>query len=217
MADQSENRSQGWDFNFPAEFFMDPIADPFSLLQVDNLFTDELWADSQTPLLHGPISSGMDLLGNGVWMDSQFSSLDGNNVHEINISDGLDVALSCQMGFKSEYQTNSSSSGLATPLTPAESLISTAQVKPVPPPRPKRPKKRRLEDYQSEFMGPEPEQTERRRRQPYEEERRVQVGMIRQAGACVRCKIMKTPVRYLLLLRENLDLLHIVQFWNALR
>ena len=198
MADQSGHGPQGWDFNFPGEFYLDPTAcptDPFAFIDLDNLFTSELGVDSNTPFLHGPISSGMDLfLGNDMWMGS-LPTAPHNNFDEINISNDLDMTLSYQAGHKSNSHTNSSSSGMVTPLTsPGSSLFpGQATYQPVPP-LPKKPKKRRIEEFQSEFMGPQPVVSDKPRRRPYRDERRKEVGMVRQVGACIRCRLMKTPV-----------------------
>ena len=213
MADQSDHGPQRWDFNFPGEFYLDPMADPtnpFSFIDIDNLFTGELWVDSHTSSLHGPISSGMDLfLGNGIWMGSPPTVPRNTNFDEMNISNDLDVTLSYEMGHKSNSHTNSSSSGLATPLTLPESSTFPTQAtcQPVPP-LPKRSKKRRIEDFQSEFMGPQPFVNDKRRRQPYKTERRMEVGMVRQVGACIRCRIMKTPVSRVWLPDWKLNLFH---------
>ena len=215
MASHSEYGHQGWDFNFQGQDYLDPIDDytdlfPFARLEFDDLDAGDSWTENQSPLLHGPISSGMDILfGNGLWVGQEALAFHGPNICETDISDNIDMALSYQMGHKSESHTNSSSSGLTTPSNLAESSISPTQVscKPVPP-LPKRPKKRTLEDCQSEFMGPNPVSGERRRRRPYEQKRRIEVGMTRQVGACIRCKIMKTPVRYIAFL-INHGLIHV--------
>jgi hypothetical protein len=213
MADQSDHGPQGWDFNFPGEFYLDPMADPanpFAFIDIDHLFTGELWVDSHTPFLHCPISSSMDLfLDNGMWMGSPPTAPHSTNFNEINISNDLDMTLSYQMDHKSDSHTNSSSSGLATPLTPPDpsSFPTQATCQPVSP-LPKRPKKRRIEDFQSEFMGPQPVVPDKRRRQPYKNERRMEVGMVRQVGACIRCRIMKTPVSRIWLPDWGLNLFH---------
>jgi hypothetical protein len=200
MVDQSNFNHQGWNFNFQGQPYVEPATgytDPFPFLDFGDLATGDLLAENETPLLHGPITSGMDIfLGNDLWMDNQPFTVHDPNFCNMNISNDLNVALSYDMRPKSEFHTNSSSSGLATPLTPPESSISPAQAacKPVAS-LPRVPKKRRMEDYQLEFMGPEPVQAEKRRRQPYKTDRRMEVGWIRQVGACIRCKIMKTPVR----------------------
>jgi hypothetical protein len=211
MAGQSECGPQGWAFNFQGEPYLDPIidyTDPFALLEFDDVGGDDLWAGNQTPVLHGPISTGMDIfLGNDMWMQSL--ELDGINFCETNISNN--------MGRKSESHTNSSSSGLATPQTLPDSSVSPAQAscKPVPP-LPRRPEKRTLEDCQMEFMGPKPATSEKRRRQPYEQQRRMEVGMIRQVGACIRCRLMKIPVRYACIPERIMDSFNTVRPRNAL-
>lgn len=199
MADRSDFDHQGWEFNFQGQPYLDSTADytdPFAFLEFDALTAGDLWVENLTPMLHGPISSGMDVfVGNDLWMETQ-PLLHDPNFRDTNNSNGLNVTLTYSMDHKSESHTNSSTSGLATPLTPPESSVSPAQnvCNPVPS-LPRRPKKRPIADYQLEFMGPAPLQAEKRRRQPYETQRRMEVGMIRQVGACIRCKIMKTPVR----------------------
>jgi hypothetical protein len=203
MADQWEYGPQDWGFNFMGEPYQDPMTD-FPFLDFDELAAGDMWTENQSPTLHGAASSGMDIFGSDLWMENQSLLLHDPSFRETNISNGLDMTLSYKMGPKSESHTNSSS-GLATPSTAPENSISPIQRNALPvPPLPRRPKKRRLEDYQSEFMGPEPVQNERRRR-PYQEERRMEVGMVRQVGACIRCKIMKTPVSQPPHSREGID------------
>ena len=192
MADQ-------WDWSF----YQDPIAD-FTFLDFVELAAGDLWTESQNPPLHGATSSGLDIFSSDLWMHSQSVLLHDPSFRETHISNSLDMTFSYTMGPKSESHTDSSS-GLATPSTTLKNSISPTQRNALPvPPLPSRPKKRKVEDYQSEFIGPEPLQNERRRR-PYEKERRREVGMVRRVGACVRCKIMKTPVRQLPYPRKCID------------
>jgi hypothetical protein len=53
---------------------------------------------------------------------------------------------------------------------------------------------RSLEDHLFEFEVPEPNKRDKRRRKPYSHKRRKEVGQVRRAGACMRCRITKTPV-----------------------
>jgi hypothetical protein len=185
----------GEDFAFPSECFLD--ADPFSLFDFDNLFNDQIWAGIQTPRLNGPTASGIDLsLDNRAWLDSEPSAFNMLDMNNVSISDGLDVSLSYQIGHKPDFLSTSSSSGLATPFTstepsPGSSIQTTSQLL---PPSPRQSRKRRIEDFQSEFMGPQPAGVDKRRRQPFKSQRRLEVGAVRKAGACIRCRVMKTPV-----------------------
>ena len=52
-----------------------------------------------------------------------------------------------------------------------------------------------LEDCLFEFEGPKPSNTSKKRRKPFSNKRRREVGQVRRAGACIRCRITKTPVR----------------------
>jgi hypothetical protein len=54
--------------------------------------------------------------------------------------------------------------------------------------------RRGLEGYLFEFEGPKPKNTSKKGRKPFSKERRKQVGQVRKAGACTRCRITKTPV-----------------------
>ena len=198
MANQSNFDHEEWGFNFQGQPYLEPIPeypDPFAFPDFYNGDGGELWVGNGTSTMHGPISSGMDtFFGNDIWMDSQPLVLGRPIAVDREVTNDLKVAFSYHMGSKSESNTNSSSSGLATPLNSTEPSISPAQMASEPlAPLLERRKKRRMEDYQLEFMGPQPVQNEKRRRQPYQTMRRIEVGMIRQLGACIRCKIMKTP------------------------
>lgn len=59
---------------------------------------------------------------------------------------------------------------------------------------PRRPEKRSFEDCLSEFVGTEPVVKGTKRRERYSTEDRKKVDQVRKAGACIRCKLMKTPV-----------------------
>lgn len=199
MADQSSFNHRGLEFNFQGQPYLDIIADytdSFEFPEFDAPTASELWVENPPPMLHDPTSSVMGLfLGNDLWMETDLFSHRPNSSDE-SISNDLNVTLSYNMGHQPESHTNSSTSGLVTTLAPPESSISPTQVEDkLRSPLPSMSKRRRIEDYQIEFMGPEPVQTEKRRRQPYKTpERRMAVGKIRALGACVRCKIMKTPV-----------------------
>ncbi len=69
---------------------------------------------------------------------------------------------------------------------------------------PRRPEKRSFEDCLSEFVGTEPVVKGTKCRKRYSTEDRKKVDQVRKAGACIRCKLMKTPVSHLrmLLLRK---------------
>ena len=197
MADRFES-GQGWAFNFHGEPYLDPVVDytdPFAFPEFADLTFDILWAENQRPIPHCPIS--MDLFsGSDLQMEGQTLALHESNFNEMKISGDINVSLSYNMILNSGSQTNSSTSGMVTPSTLPESSVSpfrncSMQALPLPVTS----KRSRPEDYQSEFMGPEPVAPEKRRRRAYQTGRKMEVGMIRQIGACVRCKIMKTPVR----------------------
>jgi hypothetical protein len=61
---------------------------------------------------------------------------------------------------------------------------------------PKDSKKINFEDCLSEFTVPQVVENISKHRKRFSSERRREVSQIRKAGACVRCKIMKTPVSY---------------------
>jgi hypothetical protein len=65
---------------------------------------------------------------------------------------------------------------------------------------PRRPEKRSFEDCLSEFVGTEPVVKGAKRRERYSTENRKKVDQVRKAGACIRCKLMKTPVSHLRML-----------------
>jgi hypothetical protein len=67
-------------------------------------------------------------------------------------------------------------------------------------PSPIRPEKRSFEDCLSEFVGTEPVVKGAKRRERYSTENRKKVDQVRKAGACIRCKLMKTPVSHLKML-----------------
>jgi hypothetical protein len=166
MAYQSERGPL--DFEFPD--VMADLGDSFAFLNIDD--TRELWADNQTSLLRGQISSVMYMcLGNTMWMENQPLALHEPDCHVVNSSDNVDAALSNLGGHKSEH-TSSSSSGPNTSLTPPE--VSTASGKVscqavVSPPR--RPKRTRFEV--TEFMGSEASTTERRRWRTFSPRRKL--------------------------------------------
>ena len=197
MARQSHFDHQGWFLNFSGQPYLESIADyadPFALLEYENFDASELRAQNEIPILHEPISAGMDfLLSNDSFMLPQQLNLPKPNLLEMNTSDSVNVTLLYEMGYKFESRTTSSLSGQATSFNTAQFPSSLVQgTCPPGPSLPRRPKRERMEDYQLEFMGPQPVQTEKRRRQPYQTERRMEVGLVRQLGACIRCKIMKT-------------------------
>lgn len=59
---------------------------------------------------------------------------------------------------------------------------------------PRRPEKRRFEEYLSEFVGIESVDKGPKGRKRYSTENRKKVEQVRKVGACIRCKLMKTPV-----------------------
>jgi hypothetical protein len=65
---------------------------------------------------------------------------------------------------------------------------------------PRQPEKRRFEECLSEFVGLESVDKGTKRRKRYSTENRKKVDQVRKAGACIRCKLMKTPVSHLGLL-----------------
>jgi hypothetical protein len=65
---------------------------------------------------------------------------------------------------------------------------------------PKQAEKRRFEECLSEFVGTESVDKGTKRRKRYSAENRKKVDQVRKAGACIRCKLMKTPVSHLGLL-----------------
>jgi hypothetical protein len=65
---------------------------------------------------------------------------------------------------------------------------------------PRRPEKRRFEECLSEFVGTESVNKVTTRRKRYSIENRKKVDQVRKAGACIRCKLMKTPVSHLRIL-----------------
>jgi hypothetical protein len=67
-------------------------------------------------------------------------------------------------------------------------------------PSPRRPEKRSFEDCLSEFVGTEPVVKGAKRRERYSTEDRKKVDQVRKAGACIRCKLLKTPVSHLRML-----------------
>jgi hypothetical protein len=71
---------------------------------------------------------------------------------------------------------------------------------------PRRPEKRRFEEYLSEFVGTESVDEGTKHRKRYSTENRKKVDHVRKAGACIRCRLMKTPVSHLrILLPRKLD------------
>ena len=67
-------------------------------------------------------------------------------------------------------------------------------------PSPRRPEKRSFEDCLSEFVGTEPVVKGAKGRERYSTEDRKKVDQVRKAGACIRCKLLKTPVSHLRML-----------------
>jgi hypothetical protein len=65
---------------------------------------------------------------------------------------------------------------------------------------PTRSEKRRFEECLSEFVGTESVDKGTKRRKRYSTENRKKVDQVRKAGACIRCKLMKTPVSHLRIL-----------------
>ena len=82
--------------------------------------------------------------------------------------------------------------------TPLERYSAPAQLASNASPR--RREKRSFEDCLSEFVGTEPVVTGTKRRERYSTEDRKKVDQVRKAGACIRCKLMKTPVSHLKML-----------------
>jgi hypothetical protein len=79
--------------------------------------------------------------------------------------------------------------------TPLERLSAPAQIAFNTSPR--WPEKRRFEECLSEFVGTESVDKGTKRRRRYSTENKKKVNQVRKAGACIRCKLMKTPVRHL--------------------
>lgn len=58
----------------------------------------------------------------------------------------------------------------------------------------RKPEKRKFEEYLSEFVGTQPVEKIARGRKRLSDEGRKKAYQVRKAGACIRCKLMKTPV-----------------------
>jgi hypothetical protein len=82
--------------------------------------------------------------------------------------------------------------------TPLERFSSPIQLASNASPR--RPEQRSFEDCLSEFVGTEPVVKGTKHREQYSTEDRKKVDQVRKAGACIRCKLMKTPVSHLSML-----------------
>ena len=74
-------------------------------------------------------------------------------------------------------------------VTPSEAQPRTDSSKTSPPP-----KTRRFEDCLSEFTVAQANDKIARRRKRFSNDRRKEVGHIRKAGACIRCRLTKTAV-----------------------
>lgn len=57
-----------------------------------------------------------------------------------------------------------------------------------------RPQKRKLEECLSEFVGTRPTNATKKGRRPFSTEGKKKVDQVRKAGACIRCKLLKTQV-----------------------
>jgi hypothetical protein len=79
--------------------------------------------------------------------------------------------------------------------TPLERFSTPVQLVSDASPRP--PEKRNFEDCLSEFVGTEPMVKGTKHRKRYSTDDRKKVDQVRKAGACIRCKLMKTTVSHL--------------------
>jgi hypothetical protein len=83
-------------------------------------------------------------------------------------------------------------------ITPLERLSVPAQL--AFNASPSRPEKRRFDECLSEFVGTKSVDKGTKRRKGYSSEDRKKVDQVRKAGACIRCKLMKTSVSHLRIL-----------------
>jgi hypothetical protein len=81
--------------------------------------------------------------------------------------------------------SNSAAMPLILPATPVKPDLNAFT---------RRPEKRRFEECLSEFVGTQPMNMTKKGRKSFSAEGRKKTDQVRKAGACIRCKLLKTPV-----------------------
>jgi hypothetical protein len=174
--------------------------DESSWLDVDNYNTDldldffdaylvSEWIDSFELPCSRQVGTGNAVAGedSAIFCDyDDFANLDFANDREY-------LFTSCDRVPKASPQSDSVST-----TTPLEQFSAPVQLAFTASPR--RHEKRRFEECLSEFMGTESVDKGTKRRKRYSTENRKKVDQVRKAGACIRCKLMKTPVSHLSIL-----------------
>jgi hypothetical protein len=87
-----------------------------------------------------------------------------------------------------------SSESSSTALPPLQT--SSTEIHPASSVSLRKPEKRRFEEYLSEFVGTEPMNKTTKGRKQLSSEARKKAYQVRKAGACIRCRLMKTPVNH---------------------
>jgi hypothetical protein len=176
MADEYsfDGRDESFDLLGSGDDFLDMLQmsesmNPFELPSEDMLFNLDQWIEEQAPLA----------------LKEDYTQI------EISSNQNLDVAIAYAQVSEPGSETDLSGSS-------SVSSSNSSSLSPIPPNNPsvtppKKTQKRRFEDYLSEFLGTQPVDTATKR-QKYSTEGRKKVWQVRKAGACIPCKLLKTPV-----------------------
>ena len=145
--------------------------DAFELPAEDLLFDIDQWVEEQSPLVFG----------------------EDYSLTHISSNQSLEVALAYSQARESRSEYDLCSSGSVSCSNSSSISIVPENMPSVTPL--KNPEKRRFEDCLSEFPGTLPVDIATKRRK-FSTEGRKKVGQVRKVGACILCKLMKTPVSH---------------------
>jgi hypothetical protein len=162
-----DNYNTGLDQDFFDEFLVSEWSDSFDLPSSKQVSAGDVMAEEEAAPFY----------------DNDFANLNFANDQEY-------LFASCDRTPKASPQPH-----LFSHITPLGQFSSPVQLAFNASPRPS--EKRRFEECLSEFVGTESVDEGAKRRKRYSPENRKKVGQVRKAGACVRCKLLKTPVSHL--------------------